>query len=392
MDAEMKNCLALDVLVNNEKVNVFQLSGKLHLPLLQCSQNLEGWLNSCPATEKDKISREFMVKGEDEEGHGYIRVLTEESFNNLDKKGITSFLFSVEKNRHDTLSSTNTYQGGSSSFKRIKLTTQLRKGTVQPSLVPEVKKEPTAPKPATTKEVVVKREEPVVKRDTVVSKFFSEKPKEKPPTEPKKIEKSPDMKQTKSDSGSDKDAKVSPIKGKPVAKPAPEKKADGKFKGKAAPAGNRMITSFFTKAPKTAIPATPVPKPKEEPRQETHVETAKKRPLSEEKSPVPERKSPPKKKKMSKKKPKVKAGTSRILQIADEDSSEDEEMIDRKASNDKDEEQQNVVLENEEVREKTPPRPYKEKKKKTITECYKDEDGYDNITFKEVDCSSEEEH
>uniref|UniRef100_A0A1B0F079 Uncharacterized protein n=1 Tax=Phlebotomus papatasi TaxID=29031 RepID=A0A1B0F079_PHLPP len=290
------------------------------------------------------------------------------------------FLFSVEKNRHDALSK-NSYQLGNSSFKRIKLTPQQRDIKIVPFAVPEaVKKEPV-------KEVPTKKEDSK-QRETIVSKFFSEKPKEKPKEEKPKDTSLPEVKkEVKTEIGSL--GKTSPKKSPKAA----EKKAEGKFKGKAAPAGSRMITSFFTKAPKSAAPPASVPSvPKTEQAPEKIAEPTRKRPLSEEKSPVPEKKAEPKKvqKKMKmSKKPKIKAGTSRILQVVDEDSSDSD--VERCEVEEEDASKPDVVLENEEVREKTPPRPYKEKKKKIITECYRDEDGYDNFTLKEVDCSSEEE-
>lgn len=346
---------------------MIQLSGKLNLPLQKCSLELEDWLKSCPDKELEKISREFMIKGVDARGNGFIRIVTEETYKKLDKEGTTSFLFSVEKNRHDALSK-NSYQMGNSGFKRIKLTPQQRDIKIVPFAVAEaVKKEPV-------KEVPAKKEDPK-QRETIVSKFFNEKPKEKPKEEKPKDTSPPEVKKEgKTEAGSL--AKTSPAKTK--SPKAAEKKAEGKFKGKAAPAGSRMITSFFTKAPKTAAPAPSVPKKENVP--EKIEEPARKRPLSEEKSPVPEKKSEPAKKvqkkmKMSKK-PKIKAGTSRILQVVDEDSSDSDE--ERCEAEEEDTPKQDVVLENEEVREKTPPRPYKEKKKKIITECYRDEDGYDS--------------
>lgn len=350
---------------------MIKLSEKFSLPLPKCSKKLEDWIVTLP--DRAKITREYLVEGLDANGNGYVRMVSEENYDKLDKKNTVSFLFSVEKERPGGVPST--YQPSNSTFTKIRRTSQLRSisvAPVEPEPVKEVKKE-----------IPVKKPMPSGSKDTVVSKFFSEKPKEVPKKEePQKVDKILEVKkEIKSEAVSD--TKISPPKAQ-VPPKAHDKKTDGKFKGKAAPVGNKMITSFFTKVSKPAAPppapvAAPAPvtvQPKEEIVEEKPkiVPEVKKRPLSDEKSPASQK--PQKKMKMSKK-PKVKAGKSRILQIVDEDSSDsDGERIEE--ISDEDTKEKNVQLENEDVKVKTPPRPIKHKKKKTIRECFKDEDGYDS--------------
>ncbi|XP_031622883.1 DNA polymerase delta subunit 3 [Contarinia nasturtii] len=387
MDTETeKLCLEeIDHLIldTDKKVSLVTISNNWNVPNKDGEIILEKWLKTYSGDRK--IAKEYLIRGVDLNGNVIITVVSEKNLSKVEKMcpKFTKILYSIEIGSLNG-KSLNITEPASNKYVSLKLKSARRNIKVNPIIVDKsIKKEVIPPKKANP------------------FGTFQSKASQSKEAKPDSASSSKDAKV--------KEEKVSPKQSSPKKKQPPSKAQQGKssissfFASKPtssnASKADKLVADATVKVEKVQIKDEPV-----DVNTTNDTKATQKRPHSNASDSNDDFKAT--EKKQTKKKPKLeqKSKHSRLMQLCDSSSEEDEASNNKDRSMDIDDEE--LVVKKE--KENKTPSPEKTKSngtpngsssgkhrakvKKTITKTYVDEDGFVNTVkeVEEVSCSEEE--